>query len=137
MADLKPDMLRVSTGRFELMLLLAALFETAHLIGLYDRREQVDGTMLAIAFTLLAPWITFMLGLAVTRLRSSVAKWLLIALVGIAVLTAVRIGPGRWDEPAIFLGAVAGLLQVVAVAMLFTRTGRGWTKRVRADAALS
>ena len=137
MAHLKPDLFPISRGRFELALLVAALFETAHLIGLYDRRAQVDGTALAIVFTALTPWLTMLLGLAVTRLRSSVAKWILIALVAIALLSAVRIGPGRWDEPAIFLGAIAGALQIVAVAMLFTRTGRGWTGRLRADAIVS
>jgi hypothetical protein len=135
MAHLKPDLFPISRGRFELALFVAALFETAHLVGLFDRRAQVDGMSLAIVFTALTPWLTVLLGLAVTRLRSSVAKWILIALVAIALLSAVRIGPGRWDEPAIFLGAIAGVLQLAAIAMLFTRTGRSWTGRATADLA--
>lgn len=133
MAYLNTGLFSASRRGFEMLLFAAAIFETAHLTGLYERREQVDGVLLAVLFTSLTPWITFLLGLAVTRLRSSVAKWILIVLVAIALLTAVRIGPGRWDEPAIFLGAVAGVLQLMAVVMLFTRAGRSWTGRVRDD----
>ena len=119
----------VTPRTFELLLLVAALFETAHLVGLFGRRAEVDGTALAITFTFGVPWLVLLLGLGVTRLRSSVAKWVLVALTAIALLSAVRIGTGRWDEPAILAGAVAGLLQVIAVAMLFTPTGRRWTGR--------
>ena len=125
MADLNTGASAVTRRRFELLLLAAALFETAHLVGLFQRRVEVDGTALAVLFTLGAPWVTFGLGLAITRLRSSAAKWILVVLVAIALLSSVRIGTARWDEPAIFLGAIAGLLQLVAVAMLFTREGRG------------
>lgn len=114
---------------FEMLLLVAALFETMHLIGLFGRRAEVDGTTLAVLFTFGVPWLVFLLGLAVTRGRSSVAKWSLIVLVAIAVLSAVRIGAVRWNEPAMALGAIAGFLQLVAVICLFTPNGKDWTRK--------
>lgn len=128
MPDLNPTTRRFITPRlFEILLLIAALLETAHLIGLFDRREEVDGTTLAVIFTLGVPWIVLLLGLAVTRIGSSVAKWALVLLTAIALISAVRVGIGRWAEPAILAGAVAGMLQTVSVALLFTPIGRSWT----------
>ena len=119
-----------SRRNFELLLAAAALFETLHLIGLFDRRAEVDGEALAILFTLGGPLLVLLLGLAVTRLGSSTAKWLFILLVAIALFSAIRIGAGPWlDNPALLAGAVAGLCQLAAVAMLFTAEGRGWTAR--------
>lgn len=119
----------VTRRRFELLLLIAALLETAHLIGLFHRREEVDGTALAVVFTYGVPWVVLLLGLAVTRAGSSIAKWVLVFLAALALITAVRIGTGRWGEPAILMGALAGILQVIAVALLvFTPPGRSWTR---------
>lgn len=119
----------VTRRHFELLLLAAALFETVHLVGLFVRRAEVDGTVLAIAFTFVVPWLVPLLGLAVTRRGSKVAKWLIVVLVAIALMTAVRIGIAPWvNSLAILAGAVAGLLQLVAVVMLFTPAGRSWTR---------
>jgi uncharacterized membrane protein len=115
---------------FERLLVAAALFETLHLIGLFARRAEVDGTFLALLFTVGGPILVLLLGFAVTRLGSSVAKWLLILLVAVALLSAVRIGTAQWSQdPALLAGAIAGLCQLAAVSMLFTRAGRGWTGR--------
>jgi hypothetical protein len=120
----------VSPRNFELLLAAAALFETLHLIGLFDRRVEVDGRMLAILFTLGGPLLVLLLGLAVTRLGSSVAKWLFVALGAIALISAIRLGAGPWlDNPALLAGAVAGLCQLAAMLMLFTPAGRDWTRR--------
>ncbi|KQN25429.1 hypothetical protein ASE86_04095 [Sphingomonas sp. Leaf33] len=128
MSDLTTAARPLVTERlFELTLLAAALFETAHLLGLFGRRAEVDGTPLAIAFTFGVPWLMPLLGLAITRTGSVTAKWVLVVLGAIALLTAVRVGPGRWNEPAILLGAIAGVLQIAAIAMLFTPAGRRWT----------
>ncbi len=131
MPDLNPSPRPFATRRhFELLLAAGALFEAIHLIGLFGRRAEVDGTMLAILFTVGGPLVVPLLGLAVTRLASSLAKWLLILLVAVALLSALRIGFSQWlDQPALLAGAVAGLCQIVAVAMLFTPAGRRWTSR--------
>ncbi|MEG3179180.1 hypothetical protein [Sphingomonas sp. LT1P40] len=118
----------VTKARFELLLAVAALFETLHLIGLFDRRVDVDGKMLAAVFTFGVPWIVLLLGIAVTRAGSKAAKWTLIILILFAVFSAVSIGIERWNEPVILLGAIAGIVQVVAVTMLLTPVGRSWTR---------
>jgi hypothetical protein len=120
----------VTRRNFELLLLAAALFEALHLIGLFARRAEVDGLVLAVLFTVGGPLFVLLLGLAVTRLGSSLAKWLLILLVAVALLSAVRIGTAQWlENPALLAGAIAGLCQLAAVSMLFTRGGRSWTGR--------
>lgn len=108
------------------MLLAASLIEIVHLMGLFPRRLQADGWALALTFTFIVPWIAPSLGLAITRKGSAVAKWLLVGLVALTVISATSIGVGRWDEPAILVGAIAGLLQVLAISMLFTKVGRSW-----------
>ena len=120
----------VSARNFEFLLLAAAVFETAHLVGLFERRAEVDGTALAVLFTIGGPLLVLLLGLGVTRLGSSVAKWLLVALVAVALLTAVRIGAEPWmNNPALIAGAMAGLCQLAAVLMLLTPAARSWTRR--------
>lgn len=119
----------VTKRKFELLLLGALLFETLHLIGLFDQRAAVDGTTLAILFTFGVPWIVLLLGLAVTRRGSMIAKWLLAALAIVALFSAIRIGTDDWSrDPAIFAGAIAGICQLAAVLMLFTPAGRIWTR---------
>lgn len=119
----------VTPRRFEALLLAASLIEIVHLVGLFPRRLQVDGWALALIFTFIVPWIAPGLGLAITRKGSAVAKWLLVGLVAITVISATSIGVARWDEPAILAGAIAGLLQVLAISMLFTKVGRSWIRR--------
>ncbi|HEX8194210.1 MAG TPA: hypothetical protein VF552_15050 [Allosphingosinicella sp.] len=126
----RPSGAVVSPRNFELLLLAAAAFELAHLAGLFERRAEVDGTALAILFTIGGPLLVLLLGLGVTRLGSSLAKWLLVALVAIALLSAVRIGTEPWmNNPALIAGAFAGLCQLAAVLMLLTLSARSWTKR--------
>lgn len=118
--------------RFEALLLTAAGIEIAHLIGLFARRLEVDGWTLALIFTFLVPWIAPGLGFAITRKGSTVAKWLLVVLVAVTLVSAISIGVGRWNELAILLGAIAGVLQCLAVAMLFSPAGRSLTSRRKA-----
>lgn len=58
----------VSRGNFERLLAAAALVEMLHLIGLFARRVEVDGTILAILFTLGGPPVVLLPGFGVTRL---------------------------------------------------------------------
>ncbi|HZF96042.1 MAG TPA: hypothetical protein VEZ20_14365 [Allosphingosinicella sp.] len=126
----------VSPRNFEFLLAAAALFEFAHLVGLFERRAEVDGTALALLFTIGGPLLVLLLGLGVTRLGSSVAKWLLVALVAMALFSAVRIGAEPWaNNPALIAGAIAGLCQLAAVLMLFTPPARSWTGRPQASRA--
>jgi hypothetical protein len=111
---------------FELLLVVAALSETFHLIALYERRAEVDGTLMAVIFTAGLPWVPVLLGLAVTRRRSAIAKWLLSILIAVAAYTAFRIGTARWGELAMLFGALAGALQLTAAIVLLT-VGRTWT----------
>lgn len=115
---------------FELALVLAAIFESFHLLALFERRAEVDGTVMAVIFTAGLPWVPVLLGLALTRRRSSIAKWLLLVLIAIAAFTAFKIGAARWSEPAMLLGAIAGALQLAAALMLLT-VGRTWTQTER------
>lgn len=115
---------------FELLLVGAALFESAHLLALFERRAEVDGVPMAVAFTVVLPWLPVLLGLAVTRRGSAIAKWVLVVLIAVAAFTAFRIGPARWSEPAILFGAVAGALQLAAAVVLVT-AGRAWTRAGR------
>lgn len=110
-----------------MMLVLAAILESVHLLALFERRAEVDGIVMAVIFTAGLPWIPVLLGLAVTRRRSLLAKWLLLVLIAIAALTAFRIGTSRWGEFAMVFGALAGALQLMAAALLLT-TGRSWTR---------
>lgn len=113
---------------FELLLGAAVLFETIHLIGLFGRRSEVDGTILAIVFTIGAPLVLLLMGLAVTRLGSLIAKWVLIVLVALTLLSAVGTGTAKWlENPALLVGALAGLCEFAAILMLFTSVGRTWT----------
>lgn len=116
---------------FEALLLAAALLSLANMIGLFDRRAALDGVVLATVFTFVFPWLPLLLGLAVTRRRSALAKWLLLALIALSLFTAWRMGTARWGEPAIFLGALAGALEVAAGVLLLT-VGRSWTGKERA-----
>jgi hypothetical protein len=112
---------------FEALLLTAALLSFAQLIGLFGRRAALDGVALAILFTFVLPWLPPLLGLAVTRRRSVVAKWVLLTLTALTLFTAWRIGTARWSDPIILLGAVAGALEAAA-AMLLLTLGRSWTR---------
>ena len=115
---------------FELVLVLAAIFESFHLLTLFERRAEVDGTVMAVIFTAGLPWVPVLLGLALTRRRSLIAKWLLLVLIAIAAFTAFKIGTAQGSEPAMLLGAIAGALQLAAALMLLT-VGRTWTQTER------
>lgn len=115
---------------FEGLLIAGAVAEYGHLIGLFEARTAVDGQALALAFTLLGPLVTPLLGLAVTRLGSAVAKWAFLILMAVVWLNMVKLGADAWwGQWALALGFLAGTLQTLAASMLFTPTGWRWTAR--------
>lgn len=115
---------------FEGLLVFGAAAETVHLVGLFDRRTDVDGTGLALAFTAVVPWITPLIGLAVTRLRVAAAKWALLLLMSVVWFNMVKLGVAEWwGDPWLTLGFTAGLAQTLAAAMLLTPVAWRWTRR--------
>lgn len=123
-------MVQVDKRGFECLLVLGAVAETLHLIGLFDRRAEVDGIALAIAFTVVTPSVVPMMGLAITRLKSAVAKWVLLLLISVVWLNMVKLGLGEWwGNPWLTLGFVAGVAQTLAALMLLTPTGWRWTHK--------
>lgn len=115
---------------FESLLVLGAAAETLHLVGLFDRRTDVDGTGLALAFTAVVPWITPLIGLAVTRLRMAAAKWAFLLLMTVVWFNMAKLGVSEWwGDPWLTLGFTAGVAQTLAAAMLLTPTGWRWTRR--------
>lgn len=126
----------ISRRIFEGLLVIAAVAETAHLIGLFDRRSAVDGLALAVLFTAAIPWVTVLVGLAITRLRSRVAKYGFLLLMAPVWFSMVKLGVGEWwGDLFLTLGFLAGVLQTLAVLMLLTPPGWSWTRRRVAGAA--
>lgn len=125
-------------ARFEALLITAALVETAHLAGLFERRAEVDGLALAILFTVAAPWVTVLIGLGITRWGSGVAKYVFLFLMAIVWLNMVKLGlDAWWGKPALMLGFLAGGLQTLAASMLMTSSGWRWTVGPRRNPALA
>ena len=120
----------ISKRIFEGLLVIAAVAETTHLIGLFDRRSAVDGLALAVLFTAAIPWVTVLVGLAITRLRSRVAKYGFLLLMALVWFSMVRLGVGEWwGDLFLTLGFLAGVLQTLAALMLLTPPGWNWTRR--------
>ncbi|WP_296166884.1 hypothetical protein [uncultured Brevundimonas sp.] len=125
-------MVQVEKRGFEGLLVLGAAAETLHLIGLFDRRAEVDGVALAVVFTVVTPWVVPMMGLAITRLKSAVAKWVFLLLMSVVWLNMVKLGLGEWwGNPWLTLGFVAGVAQTLAAFMLLTPPSWRWTHKTR------
>lgn len=111
--------------RMELIIGVAALLEFIALVSLFQRREAVDGTAMAIAFTVLVPLAILGLGILITRYGLNIAKWTLAALVLISLITAVKVGFGTWiDDPILFVGGGALVLECLFLALVFTNRRR-------------
>ncbi len=118
----------VSPALFERVLIFAAVIETVYLCGLFERRMEVDGLWLALAFTFVIPWLPYLLGLGVTRWHSQLAAMVLIGLTALAWIAGARAGTAQWlVNPVLLVGAVATLCQTAAALMLLTPEGRSWT----------
>lgn len=117
---------------FEAVLIFAALAETSHLIGLFDRRTEMDGLALAIAFTVVSPALTLALGFSITRLRSVSAKWGFLFLMSLVWMTMIKLGASTWwGDLWLTLGFLAGTAQTLAALMLLTPKGWAWTRKPR------
>lgn len=126
-------MIWVNRRTFEVLLVLGAAAETAHLVGLFDRRVAVDGVGLAFVFTALGPWVTPLMGLAITRLRLAPAKWVFLFLMSLVWTSMIKLGAaGWWGDPWATMGFVAGIAQTLATLMILTPTGWGWTRKGKA-----
>lgn len=118
----------ISRRRFESLCIAAAVIETIFLGLIFGRRLTVDGIWLAILFTFAFPWVPLALGLAVTRRRSRAAALLFLLLVGVAWVAGIGAGTSAWwDDPVLFVGALATLVQTVAALMLVSPEGWQWT----------
>lgn len=123
----------VSRRRFEILCIAAAVIETIFLGFIFDRRLAVDGIWLAILFTFILPRLPFALGVAVTRRGSRAAALLFLVLVGLAWVAGIRAGTSAWwDDPVLFVGALATLVQTIAALMLVSPEGWRWTARTSA-----
>ncbi|MFN7028770.1 MAG: hypothetical protein ACK4PC_05325 [Sphingopyxis sp.] len=118
----------ISRRRFEALCIAGAVIETIFLGLIFDRRLAVDGIWLAILFTFVFPWVPCLLGFAVTRRRSRAAALLFLLLVGLAWVAGIRAGTSTWwDDPVLFVGALATLVQTIAALMLVSPAGWRWT----------
>ena len=84
----------------ERLLLTGVALDFVHLMILFDRRREVDGMALALAFTVGVPILTAVLALFVTRRQSIAAFITLCLLIGLALVTAANIGPATWVSTA-------------------------------------
>lgn len=126
----------ISKRGFEGLLIAAAVAETTHLIGLFDRRSEMDGVGLALIFTVLVPWATVAMGLAITRLSNAAAKYVFLLLMGLVWFSMVRLGVSAWwGDLFLTLGFVAGILQTLAALMLLAPEGWRWTRSRASQAA--
>jgi hypothetical protein len=108
----------------------AVAAEGAHLALLFQRRVEVDGLAMAIALSAGTPLLIMALLLLATRRASNVARWFLVVLAMLALLTAVVSGIGAWaDNPILLVGGLSLLLQIAAIAMSFTPGGNSWFAR--------
>lgn len=122
----------LTSTAFLRLLLVAGVIETIYLVGLFDRRMAVDGLAMALAFTIVIPWIPLALGWAAVARHSRVAAGILVALTALAWVAGVAIGTSKWlDDPILLVGALATLCQTLAVMTLLSPAGRAWVARPR------
>ncbi|MBB6229043.1 hypothetical protein FHS79_003241 [Polymorphobacter multimanifer] len=120
----------MNSTMFLRLLLIAGVIETTYLIGLFERRMAVDGLAMALAFTIVIPWVPYALGWAVVTWRSRIAAAILVALTALAWVAGVAIGTANWfDDAVLLVGALATIFQTLATLMLLSPAGRTWMER--------
>ena len=117
---------------FERLYLFSILLGVASTISYWGELSRLApvASLAGVGFVLLAAMTTLVL--LVSRRRSEVAKWVLvlITVAGLAFAlpslpASIAAGPRGW------LGIAQSLLQVAAVALLFTAPGRAWLRAPR------
>ena len=133
---MKPKSMRL----FDLFYLGAIALSIAATAIFFDRMTQAiageaalaglsgnPGTLVWIG-TGLSAGISLILWFLVSRLRSVIAKWVLVVLVGLGLFIAM---PGLFagmgeGNPTAFVNAAIHLLEVMAAFMLFRRDAKEW-----------
>jgi hypothetical protein len=90
---------------------------------IWDQRVALDGTMLALLFTVAVPLLIALLVLLATRRRSKLAFACLVLLTGVAWLSTWKLG--LTDGSAAFTaGAASLILQSISLLLLVIAQGR-------------